>query len=61
MKIITILDFVNGATIIRSIPQEIEDKESEDIMEYFCEQLGVRADDCSYLISCDGTHISINI
>lgn len=53
MKKIAILDFSTGIVYVRHVPEDIEEKEGDDILEFFAKDLSIRANDCNYMVSED--------
>ena len=48
--IFSLFDYTEGIVYVRNIPDELQDKQDEDIANYFEELLHVHLDDCYYMI-----------
>lgn len=49
-KKIVILDFSTAIVHIKNIPEHLKEEQSEDVMNYFCEELDIRESDCQYMV-----------
>lgn len=49
-KKIVILDFSTAIVHIKNVPIELENEQSEIVMQGVCEEMGIREDDCQYMI-----------
>lgn len=48
---IIILDFSTAITYIKQVPESLKDSQTDDIIEHFATELGIREKDCQYMIS----------
>lgn len=61
MERITILDFASGKVFIREVPEDMIEKDAEDVFAYYAGALGLRESDCTYMISNDDDFIDSTI
>ena len=59
MNKIVILDFQSGIVYVREVSKESQVDESEDIMAYYADKLGLHADDCQYMLTDSELDIKI--